>query len=64
MIHKCSHTYILDLIKDDYFGEVGFFSDNPRTLSAKSRDFTETYVIYKKEFLKIAEDYISAIVRI
>jgi CRP-like cAMP-binding protein len=62
MIHKESHTYILDLIKDQYFGELGFFTDNPRTLSAKSRDFTETYVINKTSFLKIAEDYIDAIV--
>ena len=62
MIHKSSHTYITDLAKDDHFGEIGFFTDNRRTLSAKCRDFTETYVIYKKDFLDIADDYISAIV--
>ena len=62
MIHKHTHTYIIDLVKDDYFGEVGFFTDNPRLISAKSRDFTETYVIYKKDFLDIADDYITVIV--
>ncbi len=58
MLHKASHTFILDLNKGDYFGEIGFFTDNPRLLSAKSREFTELYVIQKKDLLKIAEDYI------
>lgn len=62
MIHKASHTFFLDLQSDDYFGEIGFLTDNPRLLSAKSRDYTEIYIIKKKDFLKIAEDYIPAIV--
>ena len=62
MIHKKSHTYLIDLMKDDYFGEIGFFTDNRRTVSAKSRDFTETYAIHKSDFLEIADDYIHAIV--
>ncbi len=62
MIHKYSHTFMIDLIKDDYFGEIEFFTDEPRKLSAKSRDFSELYVIHKKNFFDIAEDYINAIV--
>lgn len=62
MIHKQSHTFMMDLIKGDYFGEIEFFTDDPRKLSAKSRDFSEFYVIKKKNFLEIAEDYINAIV--
>lgn len=64
MIHKQSHTYLLDLGKDECFGEIGFFTDNPRTLSAKSRDYTELYAIDKAHFLHIAEDYITACVRL
>jgi CRP-like cAMP-binding protein len=64
MIHKESHTFLLDLVKDDYFGEIGFFTDQARTLSAKSRDYTDLYFLDKHEFLDIARDYLSAIVRL
>ena len=63
MIHRATHTYFLDLVVGDNFGEIGFFTDNPRLLSAKSRDYCEFYVIDKKDFIKIAEDYIHAIVK-
>lgn len=62
MIHKTSHTFFKDLNPTDNFGEIGFFTDQPRLLSAKSRDYCELYVIDKRDFLKIAEDYIHAIV--
>ena len=62
MIHKATHTFMVDLVKDDYFGEIGFLSGKPRMMSAKSRDYTECYVISKHDFLHIAEDYIDAIV--
>lgn len=64
MIHKATHTYFLDLVKDQYFGDIEFFSENPRILTAKSRDFTEVYAINKSDFLTIAEDYIHAILLI
>lgn len=64
MIHKKTHSYMIDLVKDDYFGEIGFFTDNRRIMSAKSRDFTEVYAIYKSDFLEIAEDYIHVIVKV
>jgi len=62
IVHKQSHTYIVDLIKNEHFGEIGFFTDNRRLCSAKSRDFTEVYLINKTDFLHIIEDYIPAIV--
>ena len=30
IIHKQTVSYITDLRKDDYFGEISFFSDLPR----------------------------------
>ncbi len=60
MIHKTSHTYLVDLFKGENFGEVGFFTENPRVCSAKSRDFTEVYLIWRDDFMKIAEDYVYA----
>ena len=30
LLHKISLTYICDLNKEDYFGEIGFFSELPR----------------------------------
>lgn len=61
-MHRGTYTYLKDLGVGDSFGEIGFFTDNPRLLSAKSRDYCEFYIIDKKDFLKIAEDYIHAIV--
>ncbi len=63
MLHKKSHSYLAELIKDDYFGEIEFFSEEPRLLSARSRDFTECYTIHKRDFIHIAEDYINSIVK-
>jgi CRP-like cAMP-binding protein len=54
MIHKASHTYMKELYKDDYFGEVEFFTDESRKLTARTTDFSECYVISKKNFLFIA----------
>jgi hypothetical protein len=64
MIHKQTHTFVIDLHKDSYFGELGFFNGEPRTLSAKSRDFTEVYRINKDDFFEICENYIEAITAI
>lgn len=62
MVHQQSHTYLNELRIGDSFGEIGFFTDNPRMLTAKSRDYCQLYVIEKKDFIKIAENYIKAIV--
>lgn len=62
MIHRATHTYFIDLGVGDNFGEIGFFTDNPRLLSAKSRDYCELYCINKRDFIKIAEDYMNGIV--
>ncbi|CDW81481.1 UNKNOWN [Stylonychia lemnae] len=61
MIHKASYSYFIDLGVGDNFGEIGFFTDNPRLLSAKSRDYCELYCISKRDFVKVAEDYINGI---
>jgi CRP-like cAMP-binding protein len=59
-----SYSYFIDLRNTDNFGEIGFFTDKPRMITAKSRDYCELYCLHKKDFLKIAEDYIHAIVSI
>ena len=58
MIHKQSHTFIRDLTDNSYFGELGILNDQPRCLSAKSRDFTEIFIVYKADFFEISEKYI------
>ena len=64
MIHKQTHTFITDVKKDAYFGELGFLTSEPRCLSAKSRDFTEVFMIKKDDFDSISENYIEAITAI
>lgn len=45
MIHKQSHTFVTDLLKEQYVGEIGFLQGGQRCLSAKARDFTEVFII-------------------
>jgi len=60
MIHKQSHTFITDLGKDKYIGDLGFLLGEPRCLSAKARDFTEVFVISKMDFDVVSENYVQA----
>ncbi len=50
VLHKKTQTYIIDLKQDQYFGEIGFFSDKPRTATVKSRDFTEVLELAFEDF--------------
>ena len=45
IFHKKTKTHIKDLLKDQYFGEISFFSTLPRQTSAKARDFTDVLTI-------------------
>jgi len=41
VLHKETQTYVKDLKNDDYFGEIGFFSELKRTTTVKARDFSQ-----------------------
>lgn len=60
MLQKITHTFLTDLGKDSGFGELGMLTGQPRSLSAKSRDFTEVLVIRRDDFYRVKEDYLSA----
>lgn len=57
ILHRKSRTYIKDLGKDDFFGEIGFFSEKPRQATAKSRDFTHLLVLDHEKFAAKAEEF-------
>lgn len=57
ILHRKSRTYIKDLGKDDFFGEIGFFSEKPRQATAKSRDFTHLLVLDHDSFAKKTEEF-------
>lgn len=57
LIHKQSYTYIIDLDKEQSFGEIGFFSDCQRQVTVKSRDYTDVLTVNLIEFLNIATTY-------
>ena len=61
MIHKMSHTFVTDLAKDSYFGELGVLKEEPRCLSARAREFTEAYTLNKEKFYRISENYMKSI---
>ena len=55
IMQKSTHTYIKELLVDEYFGEVAFFSDLNRQATARSRGFTEVLSLNKEQFLETAE---------
>ena len=57
ILHRKSRTYIKDLGKDDFFGEIGFFSEKPRQATAKSRDFTHLLVLDHDKFAEKTEEF-------
>jgi CRP-like cAMP-binding protein len=57
ILHRKTRTYIKDLGKDDFFGEIGFFSEKARQATAKSRDFTHLLVLDHDSFEKKAEEF-------
>eukprot|EP00347_Sterkiella_histriomuscorum_P021932 403332268 len=56
IIHKKTMSFVKELYKDDHFGEIGFFSDLPRQATIKARDYTDTMILSKENFLKVAGD--------
>ncbi|CAD8144569.1 unnamed protein product [Paramecium pentaurelia] len=44
-------------IKNDYFGEISFFSNQLRSASAISRSFSHIFVLNQQKFLEIAKSY-------
>ena len=51
VIDKKSKTHLKDLVQDQYFGEISFFSDHPRQATIKARDFTEVLVLKRDDIL-------------
>jgi len=43
--------------KDQFFGEISFFTDKPRTASAKSHTFSNIFSITKQTFLALLENF-------
>lgn len=54
LIHKKTKTFLKDLKQDGSFGEIGFFSEKPRQVSIKARDFTDVFIISREPFLELA----------
>ena len=58
VIHWKTKTYIKDLGKDDYFGEIAFFSDKVvRQTTVKSWDFTHVLLLKNQEFAQWTENF-------
>ncbi|KAM3133635.1 hypothetical protein pb186bvf_014322 [Paramecium bursaria] len=52
-----NNQHVIQLERNEYFGEIGFFTDQKRTASAQSLHFTSLVYIDKKEFLLTLKDY-------
>ncbi len=53
MFHKKSKTYIIDLKLGKIFGEISFYTGKARSLTARSRGFTELMYLDQYEFQEI-----------
>ena len=42
---------------DSYFGEISFYSDQPRTASARSVDFANLFIIKRQDFIKLINNF-------
>ena len=51
LMHKNTKTYIIDLGVEKMFGEIGFFTGRPRTVTAKSRTFSELVYLEKSKLI-------------
>jgi len=64
IIQKSTQTFITELGESEVFGQISFFSGAPRSVTVRSRGFTELMHLDQVEFLKtIHEKHIPAIRR-
>ena len=42
---------------DSYFGEISFYSDQPRTASARSVDFANLFIIKRQDFINLINNF-------
>ena len=54
-MHKKTKTFIIDLGVEKMFGEIGFFTGRPRTVTAKSRTFSELVFLNQIKFLSLID---------
>ena len=46
------NTVLKELTVEDVFGEISFFTGLPRTVTAKSRNFSELMYLSDREFME------------
>jgi CRP-like cAMP-binding protein len=54
VLHRASKTHIIDLIKDQYFGEISFFTEMQRHATIKVKDFTDVLILDRESFISMA----------
>jgi hypothetical protein len=52
LVHKKTKTFIKEIGVETCFGEVGFFSGLPRSVTANAKTFTETMYMEKAKFIE------------
>ena len=57
LIHKKTATFIGELGFDSFLGELSFFSGLPRSLTAKSKNFTEVLSLSLSSFIELANKH-------
>jgi Cyclic nucleotide-binding domain/Zinc knuckle len=57
LIHRKTRTFIKELGGDDFMGECAFFSGEPRSASARSKNFTDVIVLNKNDFISTTDEF-------
>lgn len=57
LVHKKTFTFLTQLKAEEFIGEVEFFSCNPRAVTARANEFTETLTLCNSDFLDASQNF-------
>jgi len=52
-----SQSFLKTLVKGHYFGEISFFTGQPRSASVRSTDFSALYLVKRNEFIELMDEF-------
>jgi len=54
-------TFIHELNPMDHFGEISFFTSTPRSVTARTINFTECLFLKQENFIEVLKEYKDAL---
>jgi len=57
LVHKKTRSYIKELSENEFLGEYSFYSEKPRTVTARSKNFTEVLTLHRHKFSQLIDSF-------